>query len=619
MRQTSLTPGTPLRPLRPLRALTAAAVLFALVPACGDGHGATDGPSPIDAGSPDARPDAGAPDAGPPPSFDGIAEARAAADGTGLALRIHGATVTYLKPLIGSPSSDPAGFTIQAARPGPALFVAVDPATLTPPAAVGDVVDFTITAKSTVALQPRAQAIASYTRTASAADVGALTQDLTMTTDVVSALDHYDSEIVTVTGGLVQDFTAGGTGFERSGITTLGIPASVNYQLRAPAGLVDAIDMVRTCQFTVTGVPMGRFNAQAQLGVFASSDIALRGCPAPKVTTATATSATTLVLTFSRHILPGSVSPDGSQFTFDNGLTASAATVNGRTVTLTTTAQDAVAAYTTTIAASVTDLQGSAVAGGAAFPGFVAGSGAALSVHTTLGIPSPTSTGDRNSYLSVKSDYVVSYNSGHKVPNWVSWELNTSYLGSAPRQDDYRPDSTLPSDLSQAQLSDYSGSGYDRGHMCPSADRTLTVPANSETFFLTNMVPQAANNNQGPWEKLESELRTLAGSGKELFIIAGGTFSSGSKVVGEGVVVPDQTFKVIAVLDQVGQGVSSVTTSTRVIAVLMPNDNALISKSADWRTFRVSVDSIEAMTGYDFLSDVDPAVQAVVEARVDNQ
>jgi len=246
------------------------------------------------------------------------------------------------------------------------------------------------------------------------------------------------------------------------------------------------------------------------------------------------------------------------------------------------------------------------------------GAGAALSRHTTMGIPAPAST-NPNSFLSVKSGYVLSYNSSRKVPNWISWELNTSYLGSIDRQDDFRPDSTLPANLPQAQLSDYSGSGYDRGHMCPSADRTLTVAANSQTFFLSNMVPQAANNNQGPWAAMENDLRTIARSGKELFIVSGGTFSSTSNTIGSGVVVPDKTFKVVVVLNAVGQGVSSVTTGTRVIGVMMPNENNQISRTADWRSFRVSVDSIEAATGNNFLSDVDPSIQAVIEARVDNQ
>jgi endonuclease G len=603
--------------------LLSLALALALAAACG---GSSNAPSPdanLGSDAPNA-PDAPAIDAAPPPSGDGIAEARAAADGTDVALIIHGVTVTYLKPLVGTEPADPAGFTIQAAKLGPALFVAVDPATLTPPAQVGDVVDFTITAKKTVAMQPRALTITRYARSATGADVGALAQDLTAATDVTTALDSYESELVTLTATIAQAPDAAGTGFERAPIATTGLPADPNLQIRAPEDVFDAIDMVATCQVTVTNVPMGRFNAQAQLAVFNASDVSLHGCPAPVVDKAVATSATTLQITFSRNLLASSVLPDGSQFTFDHGLTATAATVAGRSITLTTGAQALATTYQATIAASVTDLQGSPVAapGTASFVGFDTsseGAGARLSRHTTMGIPSPTSAGDPNSFLSVKDQYVISYNGSRKVPNWVSWELNTSYLGGTDRQNDFRPDDTFPLSEPQASLADYSGSGYDRGHMCPSADRTLSTATNQQTFYLTNMVPQAANNNQGPWAVLENDSRTLVRAGKELYIISGGTFSASSNTVGSGVTVPDMTFKVIVVLDSVGQGVADVTTNTRVIAVLMPNENALISKGADWKTFRVSVDAIEAMTGYDFLSDVPPAIQAVIEARVDNQ
>ncbi|HEX4416398.1 MAG TPA: DNA/RNA non-specific endonuclease [Kofleriaceae bacterium] len=269
---------------------------------------------------------------------------------------------------------------------------------------------------------------------------------------------------------------------------------------------------------------------------------------------------------------------------------------------------------------SITDFGTGGGGGGSGSGSGGTGSGAALSKHTTLGIPGPLSTtAPSDNFVSIKSGYVVSYNGTRKVPNWVSWELNSSYLGTIDRSDDFRPDDTFPAGEPQASLADYSGSGYDRGHMCPSADRTKTTAANQQTFYLTNMVPQAANNNEGPWANLENYLRGIAGQGKELYIISGGTFSASSNKVGSGVVVPDKTFKVAVVLDTVGAGPSSVTTSTRVIAVMMPNEDSQISQSADWHTFRVSVDSIEAATGYNFLSDVDPAVQAVIEARVDTQ
>jgi endonuclease G, mitochondrial len=618
----------PLARLAPRVALAPLAALVALATGCRDPHATPDAGDRFDANVVDAAPgpDAAPVDAGPDGLPDGIAAARASSDGIGLSLAIHGVTVTYLKPQIGSTTSDPAGFTIQAAKQGPGLFISVDPATLSPPAAVGDVVNFTITKKGTVFGQPRAQTITSYVRTATGANVGALAQNLSAATDVLTAAASYDGELITVTGTMFASPAAAGVGFQQAGVTTAVIAGDTRLQLRAPTALIDAIDMVKDCRFTATNVPLGIFVASAtapvvaQIDVFASADLTL-ACPAPTIVSTTALSPTSLRFTFSRNILGTSVLPGGSQFTFDNGLRATAAAVSGKTITLTTTTQTGTS-YVATIARSVTDMTGAAVSPGtASFVGFAGprDDGARLSKHTTLGIPSPSSMVDPDSFLSVKSEYVLSYNSGRKVPNWVSWELNASYLGAAPRQNDYRSDDTLPLTLPQASLADYSGSGYDRGHMCPSADRTLTIATNSQTFFLTNMVPQAANNNQGPWEQLESECRNLVATGKELFIISGGTFSAGSNTVGNGMVVPDQTFKVIVVLDAAGQGTTAVTASTRVIAVLMPNENTQIGISDDWHGFRVSVDTIEAQTGYDFLSDVDPAVQAVVEARIDNQ
>jgi len=80
-------------------------------------------------------------------------------------------------------------------------------------------------------------------------------------------------------------------------------------------------------------------------------------------------------------------------------------------------------------------------------------------------------------------------------------------------------DNTLPASVHQASLADYSSASqqYTRGHMCPSADRTVSVPANQSTFYLTNMVPQVSNNNGGPWAKLENYERSLSDQGKELF------------------------------------------------------------------------------------------------------
>lgn len=239
------------------------------------------------------------------------------------------------------------------------------------------------------------------------------------------------------------------------------------------------------------------------------------------------------------------------------------------------------------------------------------------SEHLTMGNPSnaTVNVGQPLNYLMDKPQYALSYNRDNGEANWVSWHLDNSWLGSAPRQNDFRNDTTLPAGWYQVQSTDYSGSGFDRGHMCPSADRTITVAANSATFLMTNMIPQLPANNQITWANLESYCRTLVTQGNELYIISGGQGLQYFIANGH-VAVPAQTWKVIIVLTNGTNDVGRVTTSTRTIAVVMPNSGSL---SSDWRTYRVSVDQVEAITGFDFFSNVAPSIQNVIEATVDNQ
>lgn len=239
------------------------------------------------------------------------------------------------------------------------------------------------------------------------------------------------------------------------------------------------------------------------------------------------------------------------------------------------------------------------------------------SVHLTMGNPSNavTNVAVPNNYLMQKPQYALSYSRDNGGPNWVSWHLDNSWLGSTPRQDDFRADTTLPTGWYRVQATDYSGSGFDRGHMCPSADRTVSVTANSSTFLMTNMIPQLPANNQGVWANLESYSRTLVSQGNELYIISGGHGLQFFIANGH-VAVPAQTWKVIIVLPVGSNDVSRVTTSTRTIAVVMPNSGSI---GSDWRAYRVSVDQVEAITGFDFFSNVSSGIQAVIEGQVDNQ
>jgi endonuclease G len=238
-------------------------------------------------------------------------------------------------------------------------------------------------------------------------------------------------------------------------------------------------------------------------------------------------------------------------------------------------------------------------------------------VHLTMGNPSGAVADPAafDNYLMVKPQYALSYHRDLGRPVWTSWHLDSTWLGTTARQDDFRADTSLPSGWYQVQGTDYSGSGYDRGHMTPSADRTKTVADNSSTFLMSNMVPQLPANNQGPWASLESYCRTLVGSGNELYIVSGG-YGIQATIAGGHVAVPAQTWKVIIVLPSGTNDAARVTGSTRTIAVIMPNSGSI---NSDWRTYRVSVDSVEALTGFDFFSNAPDSAENLIEALVDNQ
>ena len=243
-----------------------------------------------------------------------------------------------------------------------------------------------------------------------------------------------------------------------------------------------------------------------------------------------------------------------------------------------------------------------------------------------LGNPSnaTTSTTDFSNYLLKEGYYSVSYNRDAGRPNWVSWHTQSTDYGSVPRQNDFRVNEELPSDWYRAEAYSF-GSLYefDKGHMCPSADRTSSIEANSSTFLMTNIVAQAPNNNQQRWAVLEEYCRSLVQQGNELYIISGtngeggkGNSNTITNTLDNGrISVPAKLWKIIVVIADGANDLSRVKDTTRVISVIMDNEN---SAGTDWKSYRVSVDEIENLTGYDFLSRLTPSIQTVIESRVDN-
>ncbi len=245
-------------------------------------------------------------------------------------------------------------------------------------------------------------------------------------------------------------------------------------------------------------------------------------------------------------------------------------------------------------------------------------------VHLTMGNPNGASAdiNQPNNYLMEKPEYALSYNRDKGGPNWVSWHLSDEWVGNLVRVDSFRPDPAVPPDWYRVQATDFSGTGFDRGHMTPNADRDkeTSIPINQATFLMSNMVAQAPGNNQGPWADLESFLRTLLPA-NEIYIVSGpagvgGVGGNGPAVINTvangHVTVPAFTWKVALVLPKGDNDISRVTAATRTIAVIMPNKDEI--RPNDWTQYLTTVDAVEALTGYNFFANVPPAIQNAIEA-----
>jgi DNA/RNA endonuclease G (NUC1)/PKD repeat protein len=243
--------------------------------------------------------------------------------------------------------------------------------------------------------------------------------------------------------------------------------------------------------------------------------------------------------------------------------------------------------------------------------------------HVEFGTPSGVPAGE---IVLNKSQFVAGYNPSRGGPDWVSWNINATHFGGAPRCNCFSADQTLPNDLYHVVDFDYRNGGYDRGHMVQSESRTTTDQENASTFLLTNILPQGAENNQGPWSKFENYLNDLARTnGKEIYVVAGGEYAANPGTLkGEGkVAIPDYTWKVAVVMNG-GQGLADVHSAAdlQVIAIKMPNltdpsatATSIGMRNNPWEQYQVTVDQIERETGYDLLNALPNQIEVLVEAN----
>jgi endonuclease G len=187
------------------------------------------------------------------------------------------------------------------------------------------------------------------------------------------------------------------------------------------------------------------------------------------------------------------------------------------------------------------------------------------------------------------TNYAVIHKCSVKAPVAVFEHLTVAAMsGPAKRKDNFRPDPAVAPQCS-ASLADYAtvGKTHDRGHMAPAGNNTQNDAIMSESFFLSNMVPQVSNNNRGIWKQLETWERDWATTpGSDFYIISGGIFDSGHLVVGNGLGVPTRLYKIIIEKK-----------SGKVMAYLMPNAPLPVQ---DLPKYQTTMTAIEQATGMHF-------------------
>ena len=218
--------------------------------------------------------------------------------------------------------------------------------------------------------------------------------------------------------------------------------------------------------------------------------------------------------------------------------------------------------------------------------------------HVAYGIPGP------EDQLLCREGYTVGYDYDRKVPTWVAYRLTPDSVNKKfKRSNKFKTDTEIPVKY-RSTLSDYKGSGYDRGHMAASATVDSSYNAMMESFLLSNMTPQLPGLNRQGWRYLEQYIREWTNERGEMYVVTGVLFEGEHGVIGNGVHVPTHFYKVV--FDSVGMD---------AIAFIVPHRP--ISKG-ELPGFIVSVDEVERLTGLDFNSLLDDTVGDDMEDDVES-
>ena len=213
-------------------------------------------------------------------------------------------------------------------------------------------------------------------------------------------------------------------------------------------------------------------------------------------------------------------------------------------------------------------------------------------------LPVPSNDLIRHTY------YSLSYNEKYEQANWVYYTLTDKMVsgGGEERSNKFKVDLLVPS--GSAKSSDYTKSGYDRGHLCPAADMGFSPTSMEESFLMSNISPQAPDFNRGIWKELETEVRKWAKKEHKIYVVTGPVFKDNKGTIGaDRVLVPGYFFKII--YEETGE--------PKMIAFVFPNRKS----DRPLTDFAVPVDEAEKLTGFDFFSQLPDELENKLESCVD--
>ena len=217
----------------------------------------------------------------------------------------------------------------------------------------------------------------------------------------------------------------------------------------------------------------------------------------------------------------------------------------------------------------------------------------------SLGELAPVSEGEQVEHEFFK----LAYSEENEQALWVFYRLTVDMVsGNVERTDDFREDPLVST--KSASLDDYKGSGYDRGHLCPAASMSYNSTSMSESFYMSNMSPQAPSCNRGKWKSLETAVRNWVKTEDTLWVVSGPIFKDDMGQIGENkVTIPGYYYKVVY----------DPTDTSKMIAFIMPN----AKMPNDIEFYAVSVDQVEQETGIDFFPGLPDDMENKLESSFD--